>query len=130
MHGTHFLPFTKGTHGKGGFFCVFFAMVPPLGALQAHIRIFFLCPLFRYIPFCHMWIRSFILDKVEDGVPEHVIIQKLQKHFMLDEETARGYCKTSCVHFLGTFPFAICQQACRVHLIGYIILYRYIGLFR
>lgn len=39
-------------------------------------------------------IRSFILDKIEDGVPEHVIIQKLQKHFMLDEETARQYCKT------------------------------------
>lgn len=39
-------------------------------------------------------IRSFILDKVEDGVEERIIIQKLQKHFMLDEETARQYCKT------------------------------------
>ena len=39
-------------------------------------------------------ICSFILDKVEDGVAEHIIIQKLQKHFMLDEETAKRYYNT------------------------------------
>ena len=39
-------------------------------------------------------IRSFILDKVEDGVAEHIIIQKLQKHFMLDAETAKRYYNT------------------------------------
>ena len=36
-------------------------------------------------------LRAFILDKVEDGVPESAIIQKLRKHFALDENTARQY---------------------------------------
>ena len=36
-------------------------------------------------------LRAFILDKVEDGVPESAIIQKLRKHFALDENTARRY---------------------------------------
>lgn len=36
-------------------------------------------------------LRAFILDKVEDGVPESTIIQKLHKHFAMDENTARKY---------------------------------------
>lgn len=36
-------------------------------------------------------LRAFILDKVEDEVPESIIIQKLCKHFALDENTARQY---------------------------------------
>lgn len=36
-------------------------------------------------------IRAFIQDKVEDGVPENIIVDKLQRHFALDEETARRY---------------------------------------
>lgn len=36
-------------------------------------------------------IRAFILDKMEDGVAESVIIQKLRRHFTLDEKTARQY---------------------------------------
>lgn len=39
-------------------------------------------------------IQAFIQDKVEDGVSETIIIAKLQKHFALDEETARRYYKT------------------------------------
>lgn len=39
-------------------------------------------------------VRAFILDKVEDGVSESIIIQKLQKHFALDENTARQYYRT------------------------------------
>ena len=38
-------------------------------------------------------IKAFILDKVEDGVAESTIIQKLCKHFLLDENTARQYCR-------------------------------------
>lgn len=34
-------------------------------------------------------IKAFILDKVEDGVAESIIIQKLRKHFTLDEKAAR-----------------------------------------
>ena len=34
-------------------------------------------------------IKAFILDKVEDGVAESIIVQKLCKHFLLDENTAR-----------------------------------------
>ena len=37
-------------------------------------------------------IRAFIQDKVEDGVTENIIVAKLQRHFDLDEETARKYC--------------------------------------
>ena len=33
-------------------------------------------------------IRAFILDKVEDGIAKNVIIQKLRRHFTLDEKTA------------------------------------------
>ncbi len=36
-------------------------------------------------------IKAFILDKVEDGVEENIIIKKLRKHFTLDEKTARQY---------------------------------------
>ncbi len=36
-------------------------------------------------------IRAFIQDKVEDGVTENIIVDKLQRHFALDEETARRY---------------------------------------
>jgi len=36
-------------------------------------------------------IRAFILDKMEDGIAESVIIQKLRRHFTLDEKTARQY---------------------------------------
>ncbi len=36
-------------------------------------------------------IKAFILDKVEDGVASSTIIQKLRKHFALDEDTAREY---------------------------------------
>lgn len=36
-------------------------------------------------------IRAFILDKLEDGVAESIIIQKLRRHFALDENTARQY---------------------------------------
>lgn len=36
-------------------------------------------------------IKAFILDKVEDGVASSIIIQKLRKHFALDEDTAREY---------------------------------------
>ena len=39
-------------------------------------------------------IKAFILDKVEDGVAESIIIQKLRKHFTLDEKTARQYYKS------------------------------------
>lgn len=39
-------------------------------------------------------VRAFILDKVEDGVSESIIIQKLQKHFAFDENTARQYYRT------------------------------------
>lgn len=39
-------------------------------------------------------VRAFILDKVEDGVSESIIIQKLHKHFALDENTARQYYRT------------------------------------
>ena len=39
-------------------------------------------------------IRAFILDKVEDGISESSIIQKLHKHFALDENTARQYYRT------------------------------------
>ena len=38
-------------------------------------------------------IKAFILDKVEDGVAESIIIQKLRRHFSLDENTARQYCR-------------------------------------
>lgn len=38
-------------------------------------------------------IRAFILDKLEDGVAESIIIQKLRKHFALDENTAIQYYK-------------------------------------
>lgn len=36
-------------------------------------------------------ILAFIQDKVEDGVSENIIVDKLQRHFALDEETARRY---------------------------------------
>ena len=36
-------------------------------------------------------IKAFILDKVEDGVEESTIIQKLSRHFTLDEKTAKQY---------------------------------------
>ena len=36
-------------------------------------------------------IRAFILDKIEDGVAEGIVIQKLRRHFTLDENTARQY---------------------------------------
>ena len=39
-------------------------------------------------------VRAFILDKVEDGVSESIIIEKLHKHFALDENTARQYYRT------------------------------------
>lgn len=39
-------------------------------------------------------IKAFILDKVEDGVAENIIVKKLRKHFTLDEKTARQYCRT------------------------------------
>ena len=38
-------------------------------------------------------IKAFVLDKFEDGVAENIIVEKLQKHFMLDEKTARQYCR-------------------------------------
>ena len=38
-------------------------------------------------------IKAFVLDKLEDGVAENIIVEKLQKHFMLDEKTARQYCR-------------------------------------
>ena len=41
-------------------------------------------------------ILAFIQDKVEDEVPENVIVAKLQKHFALDEETAKQY-YLSCI---------------------------------
>ena len=36
-------------------------------------------------------LSAFIQDKVEDGVPENIIIQKLCKYFALDENTARQH---------------------------------------
>lgn len=38
-------------------------------------------------------IQAFILDKIEDGVDESIIINKLQKHFALDVNSARQYYK-------------------------------------
>jgi len=38
-------------------------------------------------------IKAFVLDKVEDGVAENVIVEKLRKHFTLDEKTAKQYCR-------------------------------------
>ena len=29
-------------------------------------------------------IKAFVLDKFEDGVAENIIVEKLQKHFMMD----------------------------------------------
>lgn len=39
-------------------------------------------------------IQAFILDKMEDGVEKSIVIDKLQRRFGLDEESARQYYKT------------------------------------
>lgn len=36
-------------------------------------------------------IRGFVLDKLEDGIAEEVIIQRLIKRYTLTEEEAAGY---------------------------------------
>lgn len=43
-------------------------------------------------------IEAFILDKVEDGIAEETIIDKLKKRFALDDKTARQYYET----YMGT----------------------------
>lgn len=36
-------------------------------------------------------IRAFILDHIEEGTPQNIILQKLEKRFSLSPEQAEGY---------------------------------------
>ncbi|RGK93734.1 3-isopropylmalate dehydrogenase, partial [Hungatella hathewayi] len=37
-------------------------------------------------------IRAFVLDHIEEGTPQNIILQKLEKRFSLSPEQAEEYC--------------------------------------
>ena len=46
-------------------------------------------------------IKVFILDKIEDGVPEFKIVEKLKKYYQLDDKQAQRYLQECNLFFVG-----------------------------